>query len=210
MPTAVALPLSAVTAPPNAIAPPTVVASAPKVAASKVIVPAPLNASAPLTSVLPLSVMSNAPVLPLIPAVTTLFCELAIVKSLSSIVTAPVKVTAPVPAVMVRSSAPPLVKVSVFPKVTPPAPAPVPTAVALPLFTVTGPVKLISAASVVKSLFKLIAVPSTARVLPDAPEVSIAEVIVVVAATPRRLRFADEKFKVPSPALIVIVPDWSV
>ena len=168
--------------------------------------PAPLIARSPLMSVVPLSVISRAPVLPLIPAVITLFCELATVKSLSLSVTAPVKVTAPVPAVMVRSSFPPLLKVSVDPKVTSPPPAPVPTAVALPLFTVTGPVKLINPPSVVKSPFKLIAVPSTVRVLPDAPDVSIAEVIVVVPATPRRLRFDGEKFKVPSPAFTVIVP----
>ena len=83
-------------------------------------------------SVVPLSVISRAPVLPLIPAVITLFCELATVKSLSLVATAPVRVTAPVPAVMVRSSFPPLLKVSVDPKVTSPPPAPVPTAVALP------------------------------------------------------------------------------
>ena len=88
VPTAVALPLSPVTAPLKSIAPPTVVTSAPKLAASRVIVPVPLIARSPLMSVAPLSVISRAPVLPLIPAVITLFCELATVKSLSLSATA--------------------------------------------------------------------------------------------------------------------------
>ena len=108
-------------------------------------------------SVVPLSVISAAPVLPLIPAVITLFCELATVKSLSLSATAPVRVTAPVPAVMVRSSFPPLLKVSVDPKVTSPPPAPVPTAVALPLSPVTAPLKSIAPPTVVTSAPKLAA-----------------------------------------------------